>query len=673
MRQRIQCVTSVALSSSKKFSGDRFCAFILELPKLRRLSISRGNNKILNFKSVGDMVKKLPSSLRELRLVFSDSSSMLVDEYVNDLSTLYENDSLIASECAWSMTSAFPQLCSLEMTLSRSPNISWLPLSLTTLVLHMRQNAFVGPFYPILPRQLLSLQLHGEGFESLHRIQDLPPNLTSFEAPIVIVGYRYEVVDLPSTLMSFKIRDYPIRSRDDLMKLPPTLTKISPIFAQEFDCYDEIGSVMPHLTSLNLRQITVRQSTPSMIRSLPSSITKLSLRNDMEPFQPSDWPSSLLKLKMLYPCKNFRVDALPSNLTALSIEVNTVLTASDISKLPRSLLVLQCFFDHHLEKCEFPPKLTALALKDRSRHFAFPWVVMEREFIEYEYTEYEKENRPMNEAFLCNNGTTVRLPFNPSQWDVNRFLEGEKVAKCFDLALLPRTITDLKTTAVIPASQLKHLPPRLKVFKANCIFRDADFRPDDPIEINAMHSIMRIGEGEGVKEKFDWQQLVSTSISSLLPRTLQDLIFSRFCHLGRSEGLYLPPNLTTLQIYSLDPQRVDGDLLLDLFKLEHLSSLDVTIKTFTDEHCKAFPRDLTALIGGPLDISQLTERGALYIPLSSSVSLTRGYATHFGIFRERLEDKIRHAINDEDDTLYRKLLNSRDNVEFCYDLLAAKK
>ena len=614
MQRQLQGITSVALSDPNRHSLARFCSFILQLPKLRRLVLDRSENKLFKSDIVGDMVKRLPTSLTELRFTFANSSASLADEYVQNISSLYEDDVKPHRECSWSLSSAFPQLSVLEMGLSSSFSVSTLPHSLTTLVLYLRLNLQQDvPFYPNLPRQLLNLELHGEvNSEQFRPIRDLPPTLTSFIPYYRANNHFFTCENLPSSLTYLDPMTAFVNTRGDLMKLPPTMTAMGRLFTEEFDCYEEIGTVMPNLRSLDLDEIQPSQATPSMIRSLPSTLTKLLLRTDLEHLVPTDWPQSLKKLKLYRNSLNFRVDALPLNLTRLWLERANPVTAADISRLPRSLLRLNCYVKENIDECDFPPMLSHLGLYELSLPLDALWVDMERQYIEIECTEEEIWQQNINDHYLSEDRKTARIPLNSASIATHRFLEGEKVAKCFPFASLPRSITQLRTNAIIPASQLKHLPPRLKDLSSYVIFKDAEYLPNDSAEINAMHSIMRIGEGEGVKEKFDWQQLASTSISSLLPRTLQEIVVSWFFSPGHQEIRHLPPNLSQVQIQAPRFHTWDRDSLSEFLKLEKLTRLDINAEELTDEQCEAVPPTLIEMVVGRLDV---TMHGALSYPL----------------------------------------------------------
>lgn len=672
MQNKIRGITLVDLQSTSDYALDSFCSFILELPKLRRLTLDRGSGRMIKSHALASQLKKLPPSLTQLSLRVQNSASFLTNDYAPNLSSIFESDGTPTIECVWSMETAFPQLHTLELRHSRNFDLLMLPSSLTSLTLRLYLNIdhVVEHFYRHLPRQLLHLDLQGLGTtKSFGHLVDLPPNLTTLTSDVSLTDAHqnfqdfYDTVRLPQTLTHLESEVLIVRTRDDLELLPASLTTLGPVFFEQFISYDEIGLHLPHLTSLDLKQMYA--FTPSVIRKLPHSLISLYLRMNMEHIAAGDWPKGLKKLVLYGNCSNVRGSAMPSNLTSLKIEVVPI-SATDLSHLPRTLRLLTCFVTQNLDECDFPPNLTSLSLTDRS-NTAVAWITMKRTHITYSYTDKERTLHPT--TGLSGDQKTICIPFNPPP---TRFVDGEKVARCFPYSRLPRTITELRTNAILPASQLKHLPPRLKALQVDMIFKDADYHPNSSAEIDAMHSILQIGKREGIQESFAFSTLKPSStdipsptLSILLPRTIRELTVSKFFSPGRSEILHLPPNLTHLAI-NHPHDILKSDDFYDLLKLNALTFLKINIERLTDEHIKALPQKLQLTqFWIPPNATPLTDRAALYLP---GVYLD-GSQKRYRAIQHRLRGFLDREIRNEDDMVFRKLLNPSDHLDFCYDLI----
>ena len=677
-RQITLGVTSIHLRNTQTFSLTKLPQFILKLRKLRRFIVDRASNMLYQSNCATLLIRKLPPTLTELRLRYANSAAALAEDEDENLSHWFQSEEDITTDAfacdlddktpkevensRWKLAEAFPHLSVLEISELSDFNLATLPSSLTDLTTTLPPpRSDLKHFFQSLPRQLLRLELTKSRREVEHCLwQYLPPGLQTYVSDLREDDKNpppFGDLRLPASLTDLRTA-YFIPNGASLSCLPPSITSISDVFHDEFDAYDKLASLLPNLRAVDLFYLPSHHANASFLRNLPSTLTSMAIGIDLAQISADDWPSSLVEL-VLAPNSSFRIEAIPPKLTVLEAGKPHIITPSDMALLPQSLTDLSCFVLKIVDDwTSFPPRLKALKLlatKDP--------IILERKMIEFEYPEDHQIEFTVLRKFIGADGKTVCMPFDLSQSYLHRFLSGERVSKCFPFGLLPRTITALRTSAILPFSKLHELPPRLTNLSLKSVFKDADFDPDD---VAAMRQIMQIGQEEGVVEKFDSSQLHHVTLSSMLPRSLTDITFS-LAGPGVGEWMHLPPNLTVLHCLSLDDnQRTDSTSLFEILKL-NLVDICMAVQSLTDEHCKAMPRCLVDAHFYSSDFSQLTSRGAFYSPPSTDFFVSMAQAPKF----RTVQLKRRRCLNSlssqaDHNPTFQKIFNAHENIEFCH-------
>lgn len=604
-------ITAVHLSYPAEHSLNMFPKFLQNLRVLRELKVDRGGNALLSYRDARFSLQYLPQSIRKLELGFRNSFEFVFPSALSpsDLTSGYDPN--------WSLANAFPLLEVLELYNKPSwsaADFAQLPPTLTSLATTLPLS---GKFKPHLPASLLYLKILDPINQFPGFADSLPPKLVSLE----LASYMAYNPD-HSTYDAFNVL-FP--------KLPCSLTSLCPGF--ERIRYSTISLLPSTLTTLICRSwehvnINLGQCFPNLktldcictvsaIRQLPPTLTQLSLSTIKTDQELPALPSSLTDLKIVRPPRGL-LNALPPtlrHLRALATQIDLV----DVAKLPRSLLSLEMEFGykHNTDRpLDFPPGLTSLHLTS-----FYQWLEVETP---------DSEDRP--------------------DWTLACPPAGSKLHKWFPCEKIPRSVTQLRLEGYLPASHLKHLPPRLTELRYKQIFEDADFNPSD---LEAMRDIFEIGAKDGIRETFDWTALKKASIFSLLPRTLKTLHMDVLSLKDlKSELGQLPPGLEDLSFGTFVALPASAVFSLPLTRLKKLR---VKLGAPTDAHLKAFPRslELTLLI---VHETHLTTASARYLPPPSSVAFLSTNRTLRPAF-EALQQARKDHCMDEDTTVFRSLMS----------------
>ena len=683
-RQIALGVTSIHLKNTQEFSMTKLPQFILKLSKLRRLIIDRASKMLYQSNRASSLVRKLPPTLTELRLRYADSAAALAEDEDNNISHWFEPEEDLVTDAyagdlddqtpkegensRWTLAVAFPKLSVLEISNLSGLNLPTLPPSLTDLTTTLPPPQFdLKHFFQSLPRQLLRLELtKSPRFLEPCVWQYLPPGLQTYVSAVEeddVDSPPFGHLRLPASLTELRTDSF-IADSESMACLPPTITTISDIFHGEFDAYAKLISLLPNLRTLDAYYLSMDLANASFMRSLPSTLTSLRITVNLEEISADDWPKSLVALRLSPDSENFRIEAIPPNLTILDTRKSLIITPSDMALLPQSLTDLRCFVPKIVEEwTSFPPRLKSLkitALKDN--------IVLERQMIEFEYTDALKRDFTVPGKYLGEDGKTVSMPFDVATFPhLRRFLGGERALKCFPFEMLPRTLATFQTSAILPFSKLHLLPPRLKYLELGSIFRDADCHTQD---VAAMRQIMLIGQEEGVVENFDFSQLHHATVSSMLPRTLTDLSFMLVGDRNADDWMHLPPNLTELRCAPMDVnQHLDSASLLAVLKL-NLVDISLNVHTLTDEHCKAMPRSLKHARFRCPNLSQLTSYGAFYAPPCAEIVVSNDLAPGFMAARaKRRRYLVSVSSKAEQSPTFEKVLNAHENIDYCHKFL----
>lgn len=619
-----QGVTTIHLLNTQKFTLNRFPLIITQLPKLRSLIIDRDYNDLLYYRQVSKHIQRLPPTLTKLALRYDDSCTAFspADPDHSDLDP--STDPTTTEDVQTSLKDAFPLLETLEIANCSPFDVSTLPPHLTSLAIGLPfEEEEQEDFIRGLPRELLHLTLIGLARSALMQPllwEHLPRNLLTFNCRNENLYFIYdgsEAALLPRTLTKLKVPlVYEVDSPEQVKALPSGLTSLNQIlFGDDSLITPEIGLTLPSLTRVSFRSLSPTLNTRLLIRNLPKTVTILNIPVDMSTMEKSDWPVNLKELELGRRSKllgNFRHDALPSGLLTLSLSsVVSIRSLSEMSLLPRSLTKFRSYY--HLPPqnlpIDFPPQLTDLSL----------------------INEFELDEE-----------RNTKIP-------------------CFPFHSLPRSLTSLKTSIPIMASQLKDLP-RLLALDASFIHKDLDFNPQDELRWMLSSPTHR----DRHLERFDWNALSEASITSLLPRSLTEL------HLNESpigqaplDWEHLPPLVSSLSVGSRYVGLAEWHSLSKL----PLKDLRVRLESFDDECCKATTRGMESLSVEAQDISGLSARGVASLPPSISFDLEHPESKSIQDIHEKRVGLFRAALQANEPETFFKLMKAHDNVDFCLSLL----
>lgn len=519
---------------------------------------------------------QLPPTLTTLKLRIFDSQKFLSAPWASRADAAHASGSHAQEGAqATSFAAAFPLLTTLELHTGEEENGGWevanfglLTPSITSLTIEQIDYVVDGDFSAKIPRQLLSLRLR-ESIKTTGSFWDhLPPHLTSLRARASVYEPGSDSVPelalkLPRSLTNF---DGAIqRASLQLTHMPSGLIALD-IMNQanpSWSVHHDMKLQFP-----NLRKFQVSHLTPQALRLLPPTLLHLYAQKADPSIEVDQWPSSLTDLSIASATnENFPITKLPSGLRELSYDGQFELDLSVTSLLPCTLHTLLGVNGLLGENVDFPPHLTRLSLQFCMKNPA--WVEV-----------------------VPTNGTAAPVlsdkATDGSNWLVNGFtpfsapLSG-KVTKCFPYDKLPDTLTSLVLYSAIPASQLKHLPRRLKTLDIHLIFIDDDFDPTSSREMEALASNFEFGRRNGVIESFDWKSLSQASMATLLPRTLSTLCISS-SHVVGLDWSSIPPHLTHLSSATFFSAQ-----FLPTLPLGRMKVLSLNLLHSSDDHFKNLP------------------------------------------------------------------------------------
>lgn len=606
-----QGLTSIHLLNAQKFALNRFPKIVTYLPKLRSLVIDRQFYTLWFDQDVSIRLRSLPPTLTKLVLRYEISDSALFPEPAT-LSSLYPLPGSNGNEGnVWCLRTAFPLLETLEAVVNELC-IDWstLPPHLTSLVTKLSSDPEEHDhFFRCLPRQLLHLTLYGAPMDPSCWVH-LPPTLISFDCARERINGNggEELALLPRSLTKLILPEtYEVKSPHHL---PPGLVDICQYEMNKLDSILETkGPMFPSLTQITLPSLYSATPRP-LIRNLPQSVTNICITLDLATLEKEDWPCNLKTLDLCYSC-NFHAPALPTGLQSLYLGTMTV-DLSAIALLPRSLTELSASLSpcDHQQPVAFPPQLKVLTLFGHHQNFA----------------AFRKET-----------------------------------PKCFALDSLPRSLTSLKMAMPLFSSKIRHLPHLLNL-EISALFEDSDYDSQKELHWARTCQTHRMSH---IAEKFDWDRLSEATLALLLPRSL-----TRFAISGHSAQPslgsfdHLPPLITNLTLKSPLLELHEWQSIMKL----PLRELDVSIRSLDDLHCSFLPKSITYLCIMAQTVSELTFRGILYLSPNVDFSLKHQNAQEIRNMREhfrRLFSRFQH----NDAATFFKLLNARDNVDFCLNLL----
>lgn len=591
--------TRIDLREPRRRSQNRCPKAIEEMQGLRELTINNYDRVMPYYRSIENL-RSLSSGLRKLTLRIANSKRLLSPPEV----LLVPEDSLHVNggnlnKPSWTFAAAFPQLETLVLHSDESwpsSDFALLPSSLTKLTLSWLPQDADGEYSFSLPRQLLSLEVCNGRTISPSFWTRLPPHLTEInvschqkqgsKADISHIG-----LELPRSLTKlgrFLQGDFAPTS------LPPGLVSLDATWLIDLNCWSNADFERFGAHYAQLKLFSGTSITPRLARALPSTVHTISVHRAVKtPDDKYEWPSSLtdLALSNLSP-NDFDASILPSGLTTISLDEEFILDLELISLFPHTLLNLAAAGGTlgDVEKVSFPPRLTTLSLSSRSQ--TPHWLLL-----------YEKDG----------SSPTAERSFGYSDYDVDpTCYNGRLVYKCFPYHKLPQSITELSLGIIIPASRLKDLPRRLLSLNIDDIFEDAEYHPDDAIEMDAMRSTFEAGSAEGIKESFDWKRLERTSIATLLPRTLKEFLMWGDACLEHVDYGMLPPLMTGLMLHS--DHGLPGHYLPRM-PLQHLQSLHVTLREVSS--------DQLASINPHIRSGALNFKGPCDLPLATLLPYSR--------------------------------------------------
>lgn len=627
-------VTKMKLMDHVALTTSRFPKMIESLRALRELHISRLNSAMPYYRDLGKHVQHLPSTLKKLRLAVKNSISVissLPPSNAREIASIAPNtkEDLLQASIVWTFASAFPHLETLELD-SDNPfdagDFALLPPSLTKLTISSVPSDANEHYSSQIPRQLLQFKVESDASLATSFWAHLPPHLTNLSIdnrsneplPAEILS------QLPQSLTT--LNGLPPGPYLPSM-LPSSLTRFNTDMLSKFEYASptEIGDFGRHFSNLMWLK-TTRPIDPSFLLALPSTVQTIDadtvVSNDTQTWR---WPASLTTLRVETTPGPFSPSCLAStSLTALKLPSGFVFDLNMVKILPRTLLYLRAYDGiPRTQNIEFPPHLTSLILEAST----FPFV---------------------NWIELSTSNMAYQLGSNLSAQD-RAGLNGQRVSSCFPYHALPPSLTNLTLESLLPASQLKFLPRRLKTLNVDDIFEDADFDPADTVEMDAMQSIFEVGQQEEIRESFDWTQLKRSTIGALLPRTLNSISIWADAMSDRTDWSLIPPQLTEISI--LPAAGINGAWLPKM-PFKHVTSLFIRLQQLTDDHFIGFPKRLDASKVYIVDRSDLTLDCLLHI---SPLFLCPSKPSKFLTQSSNLLTKLYEHNDDEDPSLFLKL------------------
>ena len=524
-------ITTIKLLDHRVGTVGQYPKFIEELRILRELTIDRDGFGMPYDCNIHQHIQQLPSTLKKLKLRVKNSLHIIYPPAPTNTSNTQSNtqhptaNDLIHPE--WTLSSAFPQLETLELDGEEQEwenrDFALIPLSLTSLTLSIFTIDLDEEFSSLLPPHLLALKLSNSTTVLPSFWTHLPPQLTYLNVDAV----PYETSQPPSSPLLPHSLTRLKGNYDgifDLERLPPGLENLSFSWLVNFD----VNQPPPIGQILpKLKKVKCFPLSPQLVRLLPACIHTIDMSSrDAEAID--HWPASLTEL-----CGHVSdslLKTLPRGLVTLASTMD-FFDLSDMALLPRTLrhIFIRANRMTTAEEIDFPPHLTYLELVG-------------------DYTM-----------------ASQRFPYSN----------------------IPTSVTQLASPTSLPASQLKHLPPRLTYLDTFAINIDTDFDPESAIEIAFMHLNFQNGHREGVEEKDLFEsvtRLERASVLALLPRTLRHLKIESLT----DNWSMAPPLLETL--YCQSP--IGLHFLQQLSRFKNLKELYVTLTGVKDDDMKLIPRQI---------------------------------------------------------------------------------
>lgn len=587
-------VTMVSLENLTEIALCRVPRYLEELPHLLHLKIHRDNKRILYPKLARETIMRINSGLKSLSLMWRDARLILRYPEVSDdsnASSNREHSSTESIEPEWTLKSGFPSLETLLLPGLTYSSLSSLPPSLTSLTANeTRIKNDADAFLRALPPQMLHLKL--EQLE--HPPDDVIKCISSLPLQSFCAGPSYTGLVLLPTLTSLEgyicLQAW---TNEFLETLPPSMTSLRVVPIINYDDVSE--GVFPSFERLtSLKSLGSERSellmNPRTLRTLPPTLTSLTMSADLEHVQISGWPRDLQSLCWTPMSAELPTEMFPSSLTELEICASGQLSQHlrIISLLPRMLVSLKLYIEETdgEQDIEFPPHLHTLHLRILGDSIAL-WVnvALYRDKLLESGSESQEEDDEDAEKEFYDGSSIYDSPAPPRS----------KLTTCFPFHKIPRGITDLRLDCLIPASKLRFLPPFLTRLNATDIFEDADFNSQHPDNVAHMKYLVEIGKREvgGVAEKafiLTADQEASASIMSLLPKTLAYFCLKGHAMMYSSDWARFPPRLEEFHL-EWEHRTLSPNFLLHA-PFTHLKKISVSLSGLGDEHIKALSRKI---------------------------------------------------------------------------------
>ena len=594
--------TAVRLENMKEVAFCQLPLFLKELRHLRKLHLNRNGHHLVHLFTSKSVIQSLPSTLVALQLNFKGATRLLFPKA--NVTTRNGTKSAV-----WDIKTAFPILETLQLSYNpeeiewTSSMYSHLPDTLTSLkpIYQDDEDEFIA-LIESLPSNIRKLEVFGSPIELSEFLALISSReLIELEGDLVdLVEDPQDIKLLPRTLTSIRCGQIvsPFLTQEAISALPPSLTELMDL--EQEDEAPLIFDHLPHLTRLESTAAASIDFSPESIKRLPRTVRTLSMAGDIDKIPKSDWPPHLTHLDLTTFTESFEnyFDLLPSGLTYLFIQdAEFAMPMSSISLLPRTLRRIRIVvgeIDFENRNIDFPPNLEYLDVSQQDGD----WIV----------------TKPPNKR--------RKHPL---------------VVSCFPFHTIPQTVELLYWACSIPASQLIHLPPRLKTLWCSSVFVDADFNPKDACHLSRMTELFTIGASQGIESPASHVSLPA-SINSLLPRTLTSLSVLDGAIWANCDWSRLPPHLETLECNDSELQMPATRLLSA--PLTHLKALRMLLSDFTDDLVPLMPNSLTSFsYREPL--SDLTLACVPYLPYNLS---SESLATPLRMAFEKLCEKRTKAI-----------------------------
>lgn len=658
-------LTTIDLVNKDDQAFCRFPTILRNLRALRDLTVHRGNCSLPCMRGIQETIRNLSPTLIRIKIRVLGVGRLFATSHVStdnvSTKTTMEGITFDVSTPSnqWTMKSAFPILESLDLdrAFAFSPeDLLDLPSSLTSLSTHLSGSgngandseedalATRARFVLNLPRSLAILKggirKNGGGILSEH-YKHLPPRLIEFHNVCPnpgrwITATPEELLTLPQSLTQVSSETFPISPTvNDFAHFPPNLKTVS------FTGYQSNGEHLtldmdvkrqfPQLESLRGSGLLSHYS----FRSMPSTLTSMSVKLDLEGIKTSDWPKSLTRLE-IEPINISPLDALPATLLHLAIDFDDIeqgIKVNTLASLPKSLLSLRCPCADMNDEIVLPPKLTELVLGYCGTDGAMT-------MVEAPFSDSDEAEDDEVQSFNIQ-----------SHSDLSMMRHRPTLIRCFPFDRIPKSVTKLELECGLPASQVKFLPRRLKSLKITSLFEDDAFDILATCETDTLDEIRSIGRAEGIllEENCRTPPDAHSMMIALLPRTLRT--FECFVAASSYVG--------SLEWYQELPPRIENLVFVESFvyadfvykaPLQHIKELSIILHGAKDDHIRALPRRTSFVYFE--DEPDLTKMAAAYWPhAASSQTNTQRLNRMLRVLRMK---RLKHA-DDEDSTQLRKL------------------